>query len=300
MNVKKYIQIVLSILLVFIAVSGGVLTARFLVDPFTIGEHGDALDVLDNKRVNILLLGTDAVGANTDVIMVVSIDSRNDKINIMSIPRDTRVKMGKSYHKINSAYAYAMNTGLKKEEFVINTVSDVSDLPIHHYAIIDLAAFREIVDALGGVDYEVTRDYNYYDPTQNFKIDIKKGFQTLNGTNAEGLVRFRGDYVRGDIERIEVQQQFIQVFLSQKLNSKYISKIPKVYESLNKNVVSDLSVNDIMKYGKTAVKIGKENVNILTLPGDSKYIGDTSYFVKDDAKTKQIIDTQFGYGTDSK
>lgn len=218
MNIKKYFAVLGGTLLIFIAVMCGILAARVVVAPFAMGEHGNALDILRRgDDENILVVGLDKVGNNTDVILIVNIDSKNHKINIISVPRDTRVPLGNSHFKINAVYSYAMNKGLKKEEKLISAVSDVTGIPIHHYAIIDLEGFREIIDKLGGVEFNVTRDYYYSDPAQNLYIDIKKGKQILNGKNAEGLIRYRHDYAMGDLQRISVQQEFMKALINQKL-----------------------------------------------------------------------------------
>ncbi len=294
MNVKKYFKIVGIAFLVCLSIASGIFAARFAASPFAKGEHGGALEkLLGDGRVNILVVGMDDVGYNTDTILVATLDTKSDKINILSVPRDTRVKLGNSTYKINAAYAYAMNTGLKKEEFLIETVSDVTGLPINYYAIVGLSSFRDIVDTLGGVEFDVKRNYYYNDPAQNLHIDIKKGLQVLDGKNAEGLVRFRNDYAMADLERIEVQQQFLQALISQKLKPSYLTKVPEVYNKVSQKIISNLSLTDITKYGKAAVKVDGENIKTFMLPGAPS--GSNGYFIKDDEQTVQLLRDEFGY-----
>jgi LCP family protein required for cell wall assembly len=293
MNRKKYFAVLGSTLLIFAAVMCGILTARFIVAPFALGEHGNALDILSRgDDENILVVGLDKVGYNTDVILIVNIDSKNHSINIISVPRDTRVPLGNSHFKVNAVYAYAMNKGLKKEEQLISSVSNVTGIPIHHYAVMDLEGFRKIIDALGGVEFDVTRNYYYSDPAQDLLIDIKKGYQTLDGKNAEGLIRYRDDYVMGDLDRIPVQQDFMRALISQKLRPEYIGKIPEIYRTLSANVVSDLTVSDVIKYGKKALK-SEANINAVMLPGTPSTIRDVSYFLCDTESTKALMDNDF-------
>lgn len=296
MNIKKYFLIVASVLMIFLSVASGVLVARLVISPFQLGEHGNALQPVANDGiVNILAVGMDTVGYNTDVIMLVNINERENKVNVMSIPRDTRVYVGGRNRKINSVYAYALNTGQKKEELLINSVTDLTGVPIHYYAVINTKTFREVVDALGGVEYNVTRPYVYHDPYQNLDINIMPGLQVLDGKNAEGLVRYRDDYANGDLQRIEVQQDFISELLRQKLKAEYIFKLPEVYESLTENITSNLTVADLSDFASVCLDIGFSNIKTEMLPGEAQYVGDVSYFLINQEKTKELLTTEFGY-----
>lgn len=296
MNVKKYLLIVASVVMIFVAVASGVFVARIAVSPFKVGDHGNALQpVRSDGIVNILVVGMDTVGYNTDVMMVLNINKKDSKVNVMSVPRDTRVYVGGNYRKLNSVYAYAINTGQKKEELLISTISDLTGLPIHYYAVINTKTFREIVDALGGVEYNVPRDYIYDDPYQDLHICIYQGQQVLDGQAAEGLIRYRADYANGDLQRIEVQQDFISEMVRQKLRPEYIFQLPEVYDSLTENVISNLTVGDLTEYAKLCLDIGVDNVATYMIPGHAEYVGSTSYYLKDDAGTAQLLSTEFGY-----
>jgi len=253
MNVKKFFLIFTLILLAALAAFAGVVVGFVSSKPFALGEHGDALaPVGPDGIVNFLLVGKDHVGENTDVIMVISLNPNAKKISILSVPRDTRVELSGG-RKINSVYSYADARGWKKEETLIETVSNVTGLPIHYYAIINLRAFREVVDELGGVEFDVERPYNYDDPYQDLHIHLQPGVQTLDGEQSEGLIRYRHDYAMGDIDRVAVQQKFISAFLEQKLKVQYITKIPAVYDKVTDYVVSNLTVNDLLTYAKAVM-----------------------------------------------
>lgn len=291
MNVKKFFSILLIILLVALAAFAGVVAAWLNSPPFEVGEHGDALaQVGADGIVNILVVGKDHVGANTDVIMVASLNAKANKISILSIPRDTRVQFH-GQRKINSVYSYAQQKGMKKEEALINVVSQTSGLPIHYYAVINLRAFRDVVNALGGVEFNIERPYHYDDPLQDLHIHIDPGYQVLDGEKAEGLIRYRADYVEGDIKRVQVQQAFLTAMVQQKLQLKYISKIPEIYEKVTENVVGNLTVNDLVNFAKAATSCGTQT---FTLPG--YYAGDGSgSWIRDDAETERLIRENFGY-----
>jgi len=290
MNVKKFFKILLLILLATVAALGGVMAAWITSHPFEIGEHGDSLaKVRAGGIVNFLVVGKDHVGANTDVIMVASLNPDTDKVSVLSVPRDTRVYVNGT-RKINSVYSYAGSRGMKKEETLINTVSQVTGLPIHYFAIINLRAFREIVDELGGVEFNVKRPYHYDDPYQDLHIHLDPGMQILNGEKAEGLIRYRHDYAMGDIQRLDVQQEFISAFIEQKLQMKYISKIPAVYDKVTDYVISNLKVSDLINYAKAFIGCQMETH---VLPGTTGT--GSGYWIQNDDETAMLIREKFGY-----
>lgn len=290
MNVKKFFKCLLLILLAALAVFGGIAAAWVTTNPFAEGDHGDAISEIGaDGIVNFLIVGRDSVGENTDVIMVASLHTKNNKLSILSIPRDTRVNVNGS-RKINSVYSYAGARGMKKEETLIETVSTVSGLPIHYFAIVNLRAFREVVDELGGVEFNVTRPYDYDDPYQDLHIHIQPGLQILDGEKAEGLIRYRHDYAMGDIERVGVQQAFISAFLEQKLQMRYITKISAVYDKVTDYVISNLKVSDMVGYAKEL--LGCEMATYM-LPGTTGT--SDGYWIQNDAETKTLIREKFGY-----
>lgn len=293
MNVKRYITVLLIALLITTAVFGGVIIAKFMVTPFSAGQHGDALSPIVNDKVNILVVGMDKVAGNTDTIVVCSVDMKNTEISVVSVPRDTRVSVNGSNMKINAVYNYAKMKNLKDEELLINTVKETTGIKINYYAIIDTEAFCEIVDTLGGVKYDVPRDYDYDDPYQDLHIHIKKGMQVLKGEQAEGLVRYRYDYARADLERVEVQQNFIKELIKQKLRLEYLPKVPAVYKAISKNVISNIKVDDIVDYGKTVTGLSDEDIHTYTLPGTPQTISGTSYFIVNKEETKQLVREHF-------
>lgn len=293
MNVKKYLAIVSISLFVCLAIFGGILFAKFSVAPFAYGEHGDAISPVLNDKVNILVVGTDKDGYNTDTILVATMNLENKNISIMSVPRDTRVTVNGATMKINAVYSYVKAKGLNDEELLIDTVSKVTSIPVNYYLIVNLEAFRGIVDMLGGVEYELTRDYNYYDPVQDLRIALTAGKQVLYGEQAEGLVRYRDDYPRADLERIEVQQDFIKQLIKQKLNIKYIAKAPSIYNEISKNVISNLKLGDILTYGKQICGAGDDGVKTYTLPGEPQNIRGVSYYVADTDAAKTLVKENF-------
>ena len=173
---------------------------------------------------NFLLIGKDRGGGNTDVIMVLSFDTKNDKIAILQIPRDTYLNVPYSFKKANSVYAAgsraASAQGKNKDEqkkagveALENAILTNLGVVIDRYVFVDITGFRGIVDAVGGVDIFIQKDMNYEDPYQNLYIHLKAGQNHLDGAKAEQFVRFRSGYANADIGRMDAQKIFMSAFL---------------------------------------------------------------------------------------
>lgn len=274
---------------------------------------GDILQpfVKSNEPFNVLLLGGDKVNKNSDTMMLLNFDPETMNINIMSIPRDTKVTIEKTSRKINYAFPHGgVNLAVK-------TVSEFLDVNIKYYVFVDTAAFRNVIDLLGGVEYYVPVDMDYDDPTQNLHIHLKKGRQVLNGAKAEQYVRFRKPnkwnkeirkyYDGSDLKRMEAQQDFIRELMKQKLNIKYFPKLTSIINAVFDNVETNFSLNEVIKLSGYINKFSVDKVNFIQMPGTTS---DASpfYFICDIKKTRQIIADNFssdsslaaaGSGTDA-
>ena len=296
MNVRKYLLIVLCTTFIFAIFSAGFVFVNFFYSDFGLAsnmpdgtnvEEVKSLDPVDKSDVyNILVLGVDVEARLTDVMMLCQVDPIDHEVNILSIPRDTRVSLNGHNAKINSAFSHG---GVEQ---VIKTVKSLTGLPVHHYFLINTTAFRDVIDALGGVYFTVPRDMNYEDPLQDLYIHLKEGYQLLDGDKAEQLVRFRR-YANGDIDRIAVQQQFMQELIAQKLSAAYIVKIPEVYSIIEKNSGTDMSPRDMLSTGKQLLAVEDGNFNSYTVPGEGTYIGEVSYFVTYEQELKNLINETF-------
>lgn len=249
-------------------------------------------------KVNVLLLGVDKEGLRTDTIVVVSCDMDDNTINMLSIPRDTRMYIGSKYQKINAAHAISKKNGkIAGPEGTIEAVTRLTGIPINYYVEFSFEAFRETIDALGGVYFDVPQNMNYEDPAQGLYIHLTKGYQLLDGDKAEQLVRFRR-YPEGDIKRVSVQQDFIKAVADQKLNASIIGKLPELYKSLTKNVKTNFSLFDVKKYASALLNLNLENMTTYQLPGN--YSGNqynASYWIANMKETRVLVETVFGYDT---
>ena len=215
MNFKKFfLSLVITFVILAIVMTGITFFSAT-------GGFKGVLDKVSDGTTNILVVGVDNDGTRSDTIMLLSVTPKDNTINILSIPRDTRVSLKKGYHtKINSCIG--KDNG---EQLLIDNVKELTGLPVHSFCKVSFEGVRNIIDILGGVEYDVPMDMDYEDPVQDLVIHLKAGPQTLDGAQAEGLLRFRSGYPSADLGRISTQQDFIKEAAKQKLNAKYIFKI---------------------------------------------------------------------------
>jgi LCP family protein required for cell wall assembly len=257
-------------------------------------EH---LGQVDEKmgKVNVLLLGVDKEGLRTDTIIVASFDTDDNTVNMLSIPRDTRMYIGSRYQKINAAHALSKKNGkITGPEGTIEAVTRLTGIPINYYIEFSFDAFRDTVDALGGVYFDVPQNMNYEDPVQDLYIHLKKGYQLLDGDKAEQLIRFRR-YVDGDLGRIKVQQDFLHALIEQKLKVKYVGKVGSIYKIIARNMETSMTPDDFVQGASQVLDIGGDNVNTYTLPNVPQYIDRVSYVVPVTSEIKKIREEVFGY-----
>lgn len=245
------------------------------------------------QSTNMLILGLDDEELRSDVISLINFNPTNKKINILSIARDTRVKTGGKYSKINALISKG------GEELVISEVEDITGLKIDYYMTLNFKGFRKIVDVVGGVEIDVPTDMDYDDPLQKLHIHLKEGKQILDGEKSEQFVRYRkgnhkGEgYKDGDIGRIEAQQLFFEEFINQKLRPKYILKAGNIFSVLKKNMSTNIEIGDIDFFVRQVNNIKVNEIRTFTLPGESVYKNGIWYYIYNDKETNKIIEDNF-------
>jgi len=243
--------------------------------------------------VNIVVIGLDDEEARSDVIMLINYSPALGQVNILSIARDTRVRVKGKIEKINALYAMGGETLISK------AVQQITGLPVKYYITLNFKGFRNIIDTLDGVQVDVPVDMVYNDPTQNLLINLKKGKQLLNGEKAEQFVRYRkgnkpGEgYIDGDIGRNRAQQQLVRELISQKVNLRYISKVDDIYNLLKRYMKTNIEIGDITYYAKDLIKLNYNSVRTFTMPGDSRHMNGIWYFICDQKGTKKLIEEHF-------
>lgn len=242
------------------------------------------LPTLERKEATwtFLIAAEDQVSGSTDTIMACTYDTKNQQIGLVSIPRDTLVnRPGWKYHKINAAYpngniAYPPDGGIRELQ---NAVSEVLGIPMDHYVLADTKLFVEIVDAVGGVDFNVPVYMNYDAPDQDLHIHFQPGLQHLNGKQALEVVRCRknsdgpGEYPNNiydaypdaDIGRTRTQQEMVKTIAKKILQNP--QKVSSYIQLLSRYVKTDLTLGNLLWFMEPAMKFDFSGLTTATLPG---------------------------------
>lgn len=259
-----------------------------------IGDLLDPFKVTRMKSINVFVCGGDQAANLTDTMMVINFNPKTAQINVLSIPRDTQIRINNRTAKINELY---QNGG---GEFAVQKLTEILQTDIEYYVHVGLPAFREIIDILGGVVYDVPVDMYYRDPLQNLTINIQAGKQHFDGKKAEEFMRFRqysdgraNKYYDGsDLKRINAQQNFVKELIRQKANLYYITRINEILDVVFNRVETNLSISEVLKMSMNIDKINAENINFFTLPGRPVQ-QELSYYIIDKVETMQLIDEYF-------
>ncbi len=225
----------------------------------------------------ILLAGTDAGGVRTDTILLLTIDMLSHRMSLTSIPRDTYVDAGYSVAKINSACGYGGGGASGMEELMDQTAIILGYRP-DGYVMLDFTAFEQIVDRMGGVWFLVPVDMYYVDPTQDLYIDLYSGYQKLDGAKAIQVMRFRSGYAMADLERINVQRDFLEAALKQWLKPFRLIRWPGLLSILKEKTVTDLTPREFFWIAE-GVLLCHNDVEENTIPGAPKTVRGVSYYM---------------------
>ena len=256
--------------------------AAFMWGDFSLDKIPD-LEFLSGKR-NIVVMGCDVRkddAGRSDTLFVVMMDKSDKKAALLSVPRDTRVKIkGHGWDKINSAFAYG---GHKLTQ---ETVQDFLGIKLHNYVVVDFQGFKGLVDAVGGVDINVEKRMYYYDPYASFEIDLRPGNQHMDGKTAMQYVRYRDE--EGDIGRIRRQQKFIMALYKQIASKNILAKMPGVSKQIMSMIKTDLSLKEMVELGKVMHDMMEtDGLKMAMVPGTPKYIDGISYWIPDIPKMRQ-------------
>ena len=264
-KIRKKAVIIIVCVIAALLISGLAMAGMSIKPPSVEKPSVDDTQEIEERAdgiYNVLVVGTDKVGLNTDTIMVMSLDSINDRANVMSIPRDTMSNVKRSVKKINAAYAIGAKNGKGNIDNLKKEVSYLLGFEVDNYVVVNLGAFEEIIDAIGGVTIDVPRNMNYDDPYQDLHIHLEKGVQTLSGKEAIGFVRYRSGYAEGDIGRVKAQQLFIEATAKQLASPSTLTKLPKLAEIVLRNMDTDLTNGEILWFAKEAMAIDLSLIHI--------------------------------------
>ena len=222
----------------------------------------------------VLILGRDTGGGgNTDTMLLASYDVTNQKATVMSIPRDTMVNVSWDIKRINSVYNY-YGGGDRGIQYLYKEIAQLVGFEPDYQVVVEWDAVGQIVDAMGGVWFDVPRNMNYDDPYQDLHIHQEKGYRLLTGDDDMQVLRYRHDndmrygYPDGDLGRIKTQQAFLTAMVDQLLQIKNVTKINQFIQVFQNNVETDLSFQNILWFAQQAILGGlsMENVEFVTMP----------------------------------
>jgi len=292
-------MILLAVPLLGIMTTGFLWYNGFLGGGKTLGV-AEVLKVLDGEdtsnglqnRVSFLLVGADQrpdeEKFNTDSLILASVDQTTKQTSLLSIPRDTRVSLsGHGYLKINSIAALTDLPTLQKN------VEQLTGEKLAGYVQTNFAGFKKIIDTLGGITIDVEKDM-YYETGDSVDgiINLKKGVQRLNGTQALQYARFRHDAL-ADISRTARQQAVLKAVAKEMFKLSTLPKLPFLVPQLMEAVNTNLSAKDILALAKVAVGFDSANVMSQTLPGSFQDIDGVSYWKVDPIAAKKVVSNLF-------
>lgn len=271
------------------------------------------------RPVNILVLGIKVISSETDnpppevqnlgyhalvnsfeglsdTMLLIRFDPRDEKLTVLSIPRDTRTWVdGLGTTKINEANYYG------GPALSARSISDLlGDVSIDRYVRINVQGVEKLIDALGGVTVNVPKEMRYQDDSQHLYINLQPGEQKLDGDKAMQFLRFRYDEY-GDVGRVQRQQMLMRALVEQSLDPKTIARIPKILSVIQSHVDTNLSVEELVALVGFASQVDHASNQMLMLPGEfsSPSEFELSYWLPNYQRIDEIVDQYFRYGSSS-
>ncbi|MFD1362880.1 LCP family protein [Lentibacillus salinarum] len=247
---------------------------------------------ISDEPISILLIGTESYSSNgkngrADTLIVVTLDPKDKELTMTSIPRDTRVEFtvkeaGKyaGFHKINAAYTYGSISGYGANKLTVETVEDLLDIPIDEYITVNFEAFRDIVNALGGVTVDIKKGFWEKNIFNNDKrIYFEEGLERLNGEEALAFVRMRKRDIAVEYTRMERQRQFIKAAIDQAISAGTIFKVGEISDIISKNVKTSLKPSEIFALQQTYSSMDPTSIETFDIKGSNEMIDGLSYFI---------------------
>ena len=301
---KRFAAVTVTILVAIIVVVSGLFYFYLsgfndsAVDLSTQLSSSDVAKIqTSGKSCNILVMGVDigtagSTNANdpkrTDTMILAHYNATDKKVNLISIPRDTLISINGRNQKINAAHA------IGGVDSAVAAVEKLLSIKIDYYGKINYEGFDKLIDAIGGVDINITRKMDYDDPSQDLSIHFEKGLVHLDGKKAEEFFRWRKNtdgsgLANGDLGRIENQHIFITKVMDKIKSPTIIFKIPSLLIAVKGAIETNMNANEIFKYAYIFGTINKEKFSMETLKGEEKYVNGVSYVVYDEALNETII-----------
>jgi len=245
----------------------------------------------------ILVAGVDRASGLADVLMLISWNRDTEEAWILQIPRDTYAAYTKgSYRKLNGVI-HALG-GIEETRTLLE---EALGLPIDRFMVVSLDALAQTVDALGGVEVELPQSMEYRDPAQGLVIHLPAGKQTLDGKEAEQLIRYRSGYARGDLDRLDTQKIFLAALLKKIKQTHSPATLIKLASALMKNTETDLTVGDVVLLAPELLRLETERVGFVTAPGADTVatVSGASYYVLSSVGMREVLEKYLGGEADA-
>lgn len=253
------------------------------------------------RPINILIMGIDRVpnapknsrevfAGRSDTMLLLRLDPRDNTVKMLSIPRDTKVDIpGVGTAKINDAN---VEGGPALTARVVSRT--LNDIQIDRYVRVTTEAFRELVDIVGGIEIYVPYPMQYVDKTQNLKIDLAQGWQTLNGDQAEQFARFRKDQF-GDIGRVQRQQTLLKALRQRISNPTVLPRLAQAVRVMQQYIDTNLSLEEMLALVGFGLKLEPDDLKMVLLPGRFSTPSESvaSYWIMDSTGTDRVIREYF-------
>ncbi|MBP2641184.1 MAG: cell envelope-related transcriptional attenuator [Firmicutes bacterium] len=277
-NRKKRIVVIIGLLFLFFAVAAASYWWFFG------GNLGSAL-MGGNGKLNVLVLGVDERSDDTgrsDTMMVFTIDPKTREVSLLSVPRDTRMKIpGHGWDKINHAYA------LGGQKLARQAVESLMGIPMDYYIAVNFNGFYKMIDAVGGVTINVEKRMYYTDPYDDLVINLKPGEQRMDGKTAIQYVRYRDE--EGDIGRINRQQKFIKAMFAEVMSPSVIPRVPSIIREVSGAVKTDMPTSKMIQLANLLHDAYKQGLKTYMVPGKPAFIGEISYWLPDIAALRAHV-----------
>lgn len=230
------------------------------------------LNIILGQRINGIVIGTDEVdyAKHSDVIIFLSYNPKTRFLDVISIPRDTKIRVpGVAIRKINQLYAYTYKKTKSHHaaaDSVRNKLEKILGVDIPYYAQVDYDGFKNFIDVLGGIKIRLNQPMNYDDNWGKLHIHFSTGAHLLDGKKALEYIRYRrGD--RADLDRILRQQSFMREIMNKVKEPGVIAGFPKIVKILYKNTHTNISVWDILTIIYELKDFKLSNTRLQSLPG---------------------------------
>lgn len=299
----KVLKSILLIILLTILICAGVFTYKVYKNGGGLAGFVTTLVGTDPEKTKslpdfyCLLMGKSQ--NMTDTIIVAKYSPSTGESALLSIPRDSFVGTNKNAatasDKINSKYQIS-------PQKTIDAVNQLTGLNIKYYVTVDTSALRNLVDAIGGVYFDVPIDMDYDDSSQKLYIHLKAGPQLLNGEQAEWVVRFRhnndgtsypASYGDNDLGRMKTQREFIMEVAKQTLKVENITKVDDILKIAEEEVETNIDWDTMMEYVPALLSFDSSKMKTGTLPGTPQYCNGVAVYLVNEKESKELVNELF-------